>query len=252
MRASAGVPPVRKFRRSWNHGCKMHNRYMQATGDFGHSENRSSRYYSRSGARAGRSSVIAFPSSLPSSAWGNTVYHRLAMLQPRLRRSGYAGSYGYSCLQVLSGLSDAPGARSSQVALYPWPSNGATGVDPTFDANEFPEPVRRRAGRDAVGTPITVNVNGPWKYWSMVRSKVTAATLTSDDGAVIPVSVADTDSADAPYLQGGFGLLPRQGLLSNAGYTFTARGYVDYNGKHWPFELTSHFQTGFDPIYDLY
>ena len=117
MRVAAGVPPVRKFRRGWNHGCKMHNRYMHATGDFGHSENRASRFYSRSGARAGRASVIAFPSSVPSSAWGNTIYHRLAMLQPRLRRSGYAGTYGYTCLQVLSGLSDAP-ARAVRALPY--------------------------------------------------------------------------------------------------------------------------------------
>ena len=103
MRAAAGVPPVTSFRRGWNSGCRMHNRYMHATGQFGHSEDRASRFYSRSGARAGRSSVIAYPSSLPSSAWGNTIYHRLALLQPRLRRSGYNGAYGYSCLQVLSG-----------------------------------------------------------------------------------------------------------------------------------------------------
>ena len=62
----------------------------------------------------------------------------------------------------------------------------------------------------------------------MARSKVTSASLTSDDGAAIPVSVADTDSPNAPYLQGGFALLPRQGLLSDSGYSFSARGYVDY------------------------
>jgi hypothetical protein len=252
MRAAAGVPPVRRFRRSLNHGCRMHNRYMLATGQFGHSEDPGSRYYSRSGARAARASVIAQPTSLPSSAWGDTVYHRLALLQPRLRSSGYAGDYGFSCLQVLSGVSNRGAARSSAVSLYPWPGNGATGLDPTFDANELPDPLADAPGASKLGTPITVNVNGPWKNWLLVRSNVTSASMTSDAGVPVAVSASDMSSANAGYLQGGFALLPRQNLADNTGYSFTASGYVNYRGRSWPFNITSHFQTGIDPISDWF
>lgn len=98
MRVTSGLPAVHKFKGRWNRGCRLHNRYMRATGEFGHSERRTSPYYSRAGARAAGASVLAQPSLLPSAAWGDTVYHRLAILQPRLRRAGFAGSSGFACM----------------------------------------------------------------------------------------------------------------------------------------------------------
>jgi hypothetical protein len=146
-------------------------------------------------------------------------------------------------------VSNARSARTSQLTLYPWPSDGATGLDPTFDANEFPDPLADAPGADQLGTPITVNVNGPWKYWQLARSNVTSASMVSDDGKSIPVSVSDMSAANAAYLQGGFALLPRQGLAENTGYTYSASGYVNYNGKSWHFQTSAHFETGVDPFY---
>jgi hypothetical protein len=248
MRAAAGVPTVRGFRKSWNKGCRMHNRYMSATGDFGHYERRSSSFYSRAGALAAQASVIAQPTALPSSAWGDTVYHRLALLQPRLRSSGYSGRYGFSCLQVLSGVSSGRRARSSRLALFPWPRNGAVGIDPTFDGAEFPDPLADAPGASDLGTPITVNVNGPWKQWRAARTNVTSASLVSDLGAPVALSVSDMSAANAAYLQGGFALLPRTFLAANTGYTFSARGTVNYRGRSWPFAISSRFATGVDPF----
>ncbi|MGH2906318.1 MAG: CAP domain-containing protein [Solirubrobacterales bacterium] len=244
MRVLAGVPRVKTFPGRLNRGCRMHNRYMHATGRFGHTERRGSAFYSRSGARAAAASVIAQPSALPSAAWGDTVYHRLAMLQPRLRRSGYSGSYGYACLQVLSGIG---ASRASRVELYSWPPNGAVGLNPVFDANESPDPLADAPGATDLGTPITVNLNGPWKNWRLARSSVTSATLVSDLGAPVPLSIADMSAANAAYLQGGFALLPRAALAENTGYTVTAQGYAVYGEQTWPFELTTRFTTGAAP-----
>jgi hypothetical protein len=217
---------------------------MRATGQFGHYEDRSSVYYSRSGARAAAASVISQPSALPSAAWGSTIYHRLALLQPRLRSSGYAGSYGFACLQVLNGVSSAAAARSRQVALYPWPPNGATSVQPSFDGNEFPNPLADAPGVAELGSPITVSVNGPWKRWQLAHSRVTSASLVADVAGSVPLSISDMSAPNAAYLQGGFALLPRLPLAPLTWHTFSASGAVSYRGRSWPFAITSRFQTG--------
>ncbi|MFY9488134.1 MAG: CAP domain-containing protein [Solirubrobacterales bacterium] len=246
MRAQAGVPPVRKLSRRLNSGCRLHNRYMGRTGEFGHYQRRTSTYYTRAGARAAAASVISQPSALPSAAWGDTVYHRLALLQPRLRTTGYSASNGYACLQVLRGISRSSAARLGQPAVYPWPGNLTTGHDPVFDGAEMPDPFSDAPGASELGTPITVSVNGPWKSWQLVRSNVTAATLVSDAGQSIPLSISDMSAANAAFLQGGFSLSPRRGLDPVTWYTATASGTLNYGGRSWPFSASTRFQTGYD------
>lgn len=246
MRTASGLPAVRKFKAGWNRGCRLHNRYMRATGEFGHSERRSSPYYSRAGARAANASVIVQPSMLPSAAWGDTVYHRLAMLQPRLRSAGFDGSSGFACMQVLTGVSNARAARARGPRLYPWPVNGSSGHAPVFAGYEFPDPLADAPGASRLGTPITVSVNGPWTYWQLVRSRVTAASLRSDSGASVPVSASDMNSPNGVFLQGGFALLPRQALAPFTWYTFSVSGRLHYRGSGWSFSIASRFQTGAD------
>lgn len=244
MRAQAGLPLVRGFHGKLNRGCRLHNRYMSRTGEFGHAERRGSPYYTATGARAAMRSVFAQPSRLPSEAWGETVYHRLSILQPRLRVSGFSAHAGFSCLQVLSGVSKSRAARTPQPALYPWPANGSTGHTPLFPGYEAPDPMLDAPGAYQLGTPLTVAVNGPWKHWQMTESGVASATLVSDAGDSIPLSVSDRSSPNARYLQGGFALLPRRALSPHTWYTATASGRISNRGNSWPFTLTTRFQTG--------
>lgn len=244
LRAGAGLPRVARFSDLLNRGCRMHNRYMLATGEFGHLERRDSAYYTASGARAAARSVIAQPGALPSRAWGDTVYHRIALLQPRLRTAGYDASHGFTCMQVLSGVSRSARARAGGIALFSWPPDGSQGYPPAFSGGEFPDPLADAPGAAELGTPVTVTVNGPWKYWMMVRSNVTSASLVSDLGAPVPLSVSDLSSANAAYLQGGFALLPRQALAPLTWYTATAGGTLNYRGRSWYFQLSTRFQTG--------
>lgn len=246
MRASAGIPRVGALSPKWNRGCKLHNRYMSRTGDFTHRQSRSSRYYSRLGAQAAARSVIAQPGRLPSAAFGGTIYHRLALMQPRLKRTGYSSNYGYTCLQVLGGISNAASARSSVTTAYAWPAPGSQGHDPVFRKNEWPDPLNDAPGASQLGTPITFSVNGPWRSWQAAKSRVATASLVSELGQSIPVSVSDVNSPNGIYLQGGFAVLPRRGLAANTWFTVTANGVVEYKGYEYPFTATTRFRTGID------
>ncbi|MGB0890400.1 MAG: CAP domain-containing protein [Solirubrobacterales bacterium] len=244
MRAASGLPRVRSVQRKWNKGCKLHNNYMRRTGEFSHRQRRSSRYYTRLGALAAARSVIAQPSALPTRAFGDTIYHRLAMLQPRLIRIGYSGQFGHTCLQVLSGVSNAASVRIRSAVAYPWPANGQTGLDPTFSQNEWPDPRADAPGATRLGTPITFSVNGPWRNWKTAKSYVTSMSLVDELGQSIPVSASDASSRNRAYLYGGFALLPRRGLSKNTWYTARASGYVAYRGARYPVTASTRFKTG--------
>lgn len=246
MRAGSGLPRVSALSPKWNRGCKLHNRYMRRTGDFSHRQSRSSRYYSRLGSQTAARSVIAEPGRLPTVAFGGTIYHRLALLQPRLKRTGYSSNYGFTCLQVLGGISNASSARTPGVTTFAWPPNGSQSHAPVFRANEWPDPRYDAPGATQLGTPITFAVNGPWKYWQIAKSRVTTASLTSELGQSIAVSVSDVNSPNGLYLQGGFALLPRRGLASNTWFTATAGGVVEYQGYEYPFTASTRFRTGVD------
>lgn len=246
MRIGSGMPSVRAVSSKLNKGCKLHNLYMRRTGTFGHSQSRSSPYYTRLGARAAARSVIAEPGSLPTRAFGDTIYHRLALLQPRMKRTGFSSNYGFTCLQVLSSVSNAPSARTADVATYAWPPNGMQGLDPRFTKNEWPDPLNDAPGATQLGTPITFSINGPWKHWNIAKSRVSAASLITELGQQIPISWSDANSANSLYLQGGFALLPRRALPAQTWHTATATGRVEYQGRAYPFTATTRFRTGSD------
>lgn len=246
MRGEAGLPRISSLRSRWNRGCQLHNRYMRRTGSFGHAELPTSKYYTKLGALAAARSVISQPSSLPSRAFGDTIYHRMAVLQPRLRSIGFSGADGYTCLQVIGGVSNKSSARSGRAVVSPWPANGATGLDPSFNDSEWPDPLNDAPGATQLGTPITFSVNGPWKRWQAAASHVTSASLVSELGKVVPVAASDAGSANAVYLQGGIAILPRQFLPENTWFTATVTGSVSSGGRSWPFSVSTRFRTGVD------
>lgn len=246
MRSATGMASVSKVSPRWNRGCRLHNRYMRRTGSFGHYESRSSRYYTRLGALAAKRSVIAAPAKLPSAAFGDTVYHRMAMLNPRLRSIGFASQYGFTCMQVIGGVTNRGSTRAGSVSAFPWPADGSQNNDPSFNDSEFPDPRADAPGASELGTPITVNFNGPWAYWQMVRSKVNSVTLVDELGQYVPVSGADSGSPNGAYLQGGIALLPRRPLAENSWYTATASGSLSYRGNSYPYSFSTRFRTGAD------
>ena len=245
-RAQAGEPGVLRFTAVNNSACALHTHYLRMLGKLVHPEQPGLPGYTRAGADAGVNSVLAKPGGLPKATWVDAVYHRMSILQPRLRVSGFAASEGYACL--LTGgaaVDDSTAARTTTLTLYPWPPNGATHQPVTFGhaADETPSALSEAPGARSLGLLLSVNVNGPWDDHTAPWTKLTTASLVSDRGGAVPLALSDGSTRNASFLSGGFALFPRVALASGTGYTAHAAGKVTAEGVTYPFSLTWRFTT---------
>ena len=220
--------PRRAWRRSpkldaeLSEGCRLHNAYMALNG-LGHIEDSSLPGYTDLGALAGRTSVLGSGHDSPRALWEDAVYHRMALLEPRLRTTWFDASSGATCMGI-SGITSDASVRTESLALHPWPPAGARGVPTTFDGGETPDPREEVPGDARVGYLVSVNVNGPW--FSNLGSVLTGVSLTPDGGTPVAVSGIDRADATGSYLSGGFALFPHQPLAEATWYTARATGYV--------------------------
>jgi hypothetical protein len=245
-RAQAGEPPVVAFTAAYDQGCALHDHYLRLLGHLSHPETPGLPGYTAAGADAGPNSVLAQPEGLPEATWVDAVYHRMGVLQPRLRTSGFAAAEGYVCLRVGGpAIDDAPSARTPKLTLYPWPADGARNEPLTFGraADETPSPLNDAPGATSLGLLISVDVNGPWADHRAPQSRVTSATLTSAAGASVPLAISDSSSPNGGYLSGGFALFPRVALAPGTTYTAHAVGKVTAYGIAYPFDYSWHFAT---------
>ncbi len=235
-----------RFTAANNTACALHVHYLRMLGKLAHPEQPGLPGYTRAGADAGRNSVLAEPEGLPKATWVDAVYHRMSILQPRLRVSGFAASEGYACLRTGgTAVDDSPSARTKSLTLYPWPANGASNQPVTFGraAGETPSPLADAPGARPLGLLLSVNVNGPWVDHDAPRTTLTAASLVSDRGTAVPLARSDGSTHNRNYLNGGFALLPRLALEPGTTYTAHAAGKVTAYGITYPFALTWHFTT---------
>lgn len=155
-----------------------------------HEENSSSPWYSAAGARAGGHSDIAEwpgPIEPPSPAWAINLwiegpFHRLPMLNPRMRTV----SYGDYCengvcvvlLDVLDGVSTAPiGLKMAYPVEFP-PDGATTTLE--GESGEWPDPLSACPGyAEPTGLPITLQT----AYFHPV--KLESFSITQSDGAAI-------------------------------------------------------------------
>jgi hypothetical protein len=213
---------------AWNTGCQHHNAYEQDHQTLTHFETDTNPAsgYTTDGAEAGPDSVLgedrsspnATPDSrlLPGPVWDSAVFHRAAVLEPRLAQIGYdsstfapASSGGFytswTCLwdQNLSGeMPPQPPALDSTrttpgVTLYPSPANGAFDVPTTFPAGtEEPDPGQETGllPNATLGWLLNVEINGPWANaggGGIVWTHGVTVTLEPDGtSAVVPVVVS--------------------------------------------------------------
>jgi hypothetical protein len=241
-RAEVGVPPVVRFRPEWNDACAKHMQYVEATGGSGHYEDPSSPWYTPDGDDAARNSVLAYAPNRGPRIWEPAVYHRMAVLEPRLRESGFATSNAGSCLRVFGGIDET--VTTPGLALYPWPANGATGVPVTFEGGEIPSPNDDAPGVPELGYLLSVNINGPWSSNGVASTDVQQATLVADDGRPVVLSISDRESPNAWAIAPGFGLFPREALRRTTTYNATASGVVSAEGVDYPFTTSWRFTTG--------
>lgn len=148
-----------------SHGCRLHARYLrlnarrpEVQGMGAHEEDAKLPGYTAEGAKAGRASDIAFGDFEPIGAldgWMATLYHRVPILEPNLRKVGFGciRGQGLGWITVLDVFTD----RDKKTATRPvvWPVDGQADVPLHFPpGGETPNPIPNdETGR--AGYPIT-------------------------------------------------------------------------------------------------
>jgi len=198
-----------------------------------HSEQPSAPWYSIEGLLAARNGDIEqwwgpHPTSRPASGWAidewiASTWHRLWILNPRLRQVGY-GEYceNGACvavLDVLSRLGREGFAPAAEPAPVQFPPNGATVRLPSL-GDEWPDPLSNCRGFvTPAGLPITLQLG------AMVRARLSAFSLSHgsasqtleacgfDSSTYVNPSAADQERAREIMKQlGAVVVIPREPL----------------------------------------
>jgi hypothetical protein len=219
QREANGIPGGLIERPDWSQACAKHNSYEAQTGEFGHSEDPSSPYYSVEGAWAAQNSVLA-PGSLTWAAgnpWEEAPIHLIQMLAPQLSEMGAAESDGRNCATTWPGYKRP---EPDDLTAYSYPGDGVSGVVPTERAAESPFVPGEFVGLPegtATGRYLLAFLSG---VESVDASDVTAtATLSNSEGPV-ELRVIDSTSPDiGGYMpQPSAFLIPVQPLKPLTGY----------------------------------
>ena len=186
MRASFGAPRLVEVRK-WSTGCAKHVAYMTARGRIAHAQDPKAADYTRAGALAALKSILSLPArepfgrEAPLGLWAEAPHHQALVLDPRLRRTGFARG----CMNTLSGLKRpvaVPKAKLRPVAprLLAWPGEGAKAVPQAIDGcGEFPSAFTTAGFSCGAGTALYV--------YAMDRRTGGCTRIT--DGAVPQVTV---------------------------------------------------------------
>lgn len=197
LRASFGAPRVTEVP-EWSTGCAQHAAYM-ATHGLSHAQDPTAADYTPDGAQAALMSVLSVPASepfgpdAPLGLWAESPHHQATVLDPRLRRTGFARG----CMNTLSGLKRSvlvrkAGQRPVRPRLLAWPGDGAKAVPRVLSAclespNAF---LDAGYGCEGVGTALYVYALDPKTggcRWSEDGARPRVRVKTQ--GRSLPVSV---------------------------------------------------------------
>jgi hypothetical protein len=258
-RAEVGETPVATpTNATLDTGCADHDNYEHMNGNtLSHVETNGDPGFSTLGSEAGVDSVLAEtvgPASdaalLPGPVWDAGVFHRAALLQPRLALTGFDatafGSVTFACMwiQNQSAQDPAPVMDNTRttpgLALYPSPANGAYHVPTVFPAHtESPDPAQETGVPPGatLGWLLNVEINGPWadgQFGNLAYAHDVTATLAPDGTTNdVPVVVSQCGSSgcfggggtsEGIFFQGGFGIFPTQPLAANTTYRVVLTG----------------------------
>jgi Bacterial Ig-like domain len=281
---------------AWNTACAHHNTYERLNGNsLTHTEVSGHSGYTTDGAAAGLNSVIAdsfsFPdatpvaSLLPGPTWDGAVFHRAALLDPRLAQIGFDSQtadesgqwWSFDCLYVQGG--DATNGQALDntrttpgLTLYPSPGNGAYHVPTSFPGNEFPDPTAETGvpGGAQLGWLLSVEINGPWVQtnfgYGAAAHGVTATLAPDGTTNTVPVVISQCGpsgcggtggTSDGSYFRGGFGIFPTEPLTANTVYRVVITGgtitdfatHMNYPipaGYHWCFSTGAAYTPSSD------
>jgi hypothetical protein len=249
-RLQLGLEPVTEDP-SQSHGCQVHLEYLQQlSAELGspqltHDEDLSKPYASEEGNQAGMDSVLSLgPEDIDAAidGWLNTLYHRLALIQPGLSTIGvaYAEDGRYACLQY------RPGTDSSVDAPHPimWPAPDILQTAQTFNGNESPCPTTD----DPFGSPCpggaaiaSLGLNG-WGTISDATGSITRLD-TMEEVPLIHVYFdgGPTEHEQMGYLQGSIALIPEPGtMLARAPYEVRVDASLDGTPTTWRWRFQTH------------
>lgn len=228
----------------WGRGGELHARYMVKTGQAGHTENRSSPWFTQEGLEAAQngnvfvSSNIDTPSEAAVDAWMTGPFHQVAVLDPKLQVSAFGeyreniGSWHYGAtLDVLRGRDGvSPGTR------FPvrYPEDGTVMPILAYDGGEFPDPLTSCTGyATPTGPPLVLMLGA-----GDVKPSVTKTSFKDAGGTELTHCWFDETTYKNPNKglqdlgRGGLGmrsaviLMPKAPLTAGARYTvsITANG----------------------------
>jgi uncharacterized protein YkwD len=212
-------------------GCRAHADYLvrnagdpSTEGLGGHDENPKLPGYSEEGRRAGKSSDIAFDveplAAVPD--WMATLFHRIPLLDPELRRVGFGASKGEKSGWVV-GVDVTSGRGSSAVVCCP--ADGQKDVPTAYHAGERPDPVPQSKDHRA-GFPVTV------MFPPGAAVKDATARLLDGRGQEVAAWVSSPEqTVDHDLQRNQVCLIARQPLQPGTRYTVTVSAQVD--GAEW-------------------
>lgn len=237
IRKSAGLDEV-KLDDALSIGAQLHTEYMirneghpKLEGLKAHHEAEDLPGYTPEGAKAGAASDIGFgqrPSEVVDG-WNGTLYHRLPLLRPSLKRVGAGsiagGKWGHvSTIDVISAVE----GESSGIVAYP--PDKATNIPLAF-CRELPNPIPSGKPEDA-GFPITLT------FYGGTITGVEATLARDGKDVACWMSCPEKPATDFPQ-QDTICLIPRSNLASGTTYTVSVRCSKDGEA----FERTWSFTT---------
>jgi len=210
----------------WSKDDALHVRYMEKTGDFSHTEDPKSKWYTKQGAQAGEASDLCSGCGGNSVAvWATAPYHALSEVSRWATLAGYAQGAGYAALWV----SDLSPQRTYSGPAYQYPANGRTTSLLAYSGGEEPDPLSTCPAAWKARGMTGLSTGLPIIFSDQAKLTKPAAKLTTGKTALRVCVVA-------VYGYAVF-LIPLYPLLPRHSYTAT----VTYAGKtqsHWTFKTS--------------
>jgi hypothetical protein len=237
-RKACGLDPV-KLSTELSAGCRKHSRYLVANKDSplvaglkAHEEVKDLKDYSEEGARAAKNSVIHYvPPSKAITGWLATFYHRVPLLQPKLKEVGIGYfQQGTDRACGIDCITGASGENAKAIVFYP--DDGQQSVPLVFGP-EIPTPIPA-THKGPAGFPITVYFARNQKIKD-VEVKVLGPKKVN-----IPCFVSTPESPATTFQQwNAICIIPSQPLAKATTYKVEVRCTVSGN----PYSRTWQFST---------
>jgi hypothetical protein len=259
-RTEIGLSPVAELDAQMSEGCRLHNKYSALNNVLDHGEVPGAPGYSLLGWAAGKSSVLGGDKGGPKEVWGDTLYHRTALQNPRLKRTWWASSDGFACMGTRGGFTiedevdsftvppvlDPSADPPAALVAYPDPPFGAESVPPIGPEGERPDPRALVPGQPSlIGWIPTVVFDGPWGLGTEFNLSISSASMAPDGGMPIAIST-ETD-----YEPQAVSLIPHRPLERLTWYTARATGVLreaDIPPDEFEFDVTWRFRTSDEEV----